>query len=68
MFVSKAPLAQWVKRGTNNGKVMCSRLIRIRSHFLFELLSLFKHLAYIHCIKIVNLECIFSKWYSQLSR
>ena len=41
MFVSNDPLAQSVERGANNGKVLCSRLIRTRFRFLFGLLSLF---------------------------
>ena len=41
-FGSNGPLAQWVERGANNGKVVCSRLIRTRFHFLFGLVSLFK--------------------------
>ena len=41
-FVSIGPLAQSVERGANNGKVLCSRLIRTRFDFLFGLLSLFK--------------------------
>ena len=40
-FVSGGPLAQSVERGADNGKVLCSRLIRNRFHFLFGLLSLF---------------------------
>ena len=34
-FVSNGPLAQLVERGANNGKVLCSRLIWTRFHFLF---------------------------------
>ena len=41
-FVSNGSLGQSVERGSNNGKVLCSRLIRTRFHFLFGLLSLFK--------------------------
>ena len=40
-FVSNDSLAQSVKRGANNGKVMFSGLIRTRFHFLFGLVSLF---------------------------
>ena len=40
--VSSGPLAQSVERSANKRKVPCSRLIRTRFHFLFELLSLFK--------------------------
>ena len=40
MLVSDGPLAQSVERGDNNGKVVCSRLIRTSFHFLFGLLSL----------------------------
>ena len=43
-FVSIGPLAQSVERGTNNGKVVCSRLIPSRFHFLFGLLSISKYL------------------------
>ena len=42
MFVSNGPLAQSEERGANNGKVLCSRLMRTRFHFLFGRLSLFK--------------------------
>ena len=35
-------VAQSVERGTNNGMVLCSRLIRTRFHFLFGILFLFK--------------------------
>ena len=41
-FVSSSQLAQLVERGANNSKVLCSRLIRTKVHFLFGLLSLFK--------------------------
>ena len=41
-FVSNAQLAQSVERGANNGKLLCSRLIRSSFHFLFGLFSLFK--------------------------
>ena len=42
-YVCINPLvAQSVERGTNNGMVLCSRLIRTRFHFLFGLLSLSK--------------------------
>ena len=41
-FVSNAPFALSVERGANNGKVVYSRLIRTRFHFLFRLVSLFK--------------------------
>ena len=41
MFVSNGPLAQSVERGAKNGKDLCSRLIRTRFRFLFELVSLF---------------------------
>ena len=57
-FVSNALLAQSVKFGANNIKVLCSRLIRTKFHFLFGMLSLFKQFAYIHCIKNVNFEYI----------
>ena len=42
LFESNGPLAQSLERGANNGKVVCSRLIRTRFHFLFGLVSLFK--------------------------
>ena len=61
-FVSNGPLAQLVERGANNLKVLCSRLIRTRFHFLFGLLSLFKSFGYIHCIKHVNLFDICIEW------
>ena len=61
-FVANAPLAQLVERGANNGKVVCSRFIRTRFHFLFGLVLLFKTFAYNHCIKTVNLEYICIKW------
>ena len=44
-------LTQSEERGANNGRVLCSRLTRTRSHFLYVLLSLFKKFAYIRCIK-----------------
>ena len=62
MFVSSGPLPQSVERGADNGKVACSKLIRTRFHFLFELVSLFKQFAYIHCIKIANLAYVCIKW------
>ena len=55
MFVSNGPIAQLVERAANNGKVLCSRLTRTRFRFLLALLFLFSQIAYIHCIKIVNL-------------
>ena len=61
-YVSNGPLAQLVERGANNRKVLCSRFILTRFHFLFGLLSLFKSFGYIHCIKHVNLFCICIKW------
>ena len=42
-FVSNGPLVQSVERGTNDGKVVCSKLIPSRLHFLFGLLSIFKY-------------------------
>ena len=42
-FVSNAPLSQSVERDTNKGKVVCSRLTRIRFHLLHGfILSRFK--------------------------
>ena len=52
-FVSNGPLTQSVERGANEGRVMCSRLIRTRFYFLFGLLSLFKKFAYIQCLTIL---------------
>ena len=43
-FVSNVPFAQSVERGTNNGKVVCSRLTPNRFYFLFGLLSLLSSL------------------------
>ena len=61
-FVSNGPLAQSAERGTNNGKVVCSKLTQTRFHFLLGLLSLFILFAYIHCIENVNLEYNCIKW------
>ena len=54
-FVSSGPLAQLVERGANNGKVLCSKVIRNIFPFLseFGLLSLFKQFSYIHCLKML---------------
>ena len=41
-FISMVRLVQSVERGANNAKVMSSRLIRRRFHFLCGLLSIFK--------------------------
>ena len=41
-LVSNAPLAQLVECGTDNGKVVCSRLTRAGFHFIFGLLSPFE--------------------------
>ena len=41
-FVSNGPLAQSLERDASNDKVMVSRLIGTRFHFLFGLNSLFK--------------------------
>ena len=38
-FVTNGTLAQLVERGTDNSKVLCSRLMQTRLHFLFGLLS-----------------------------
>ena len=38
-FVTNGALVQSVERGTDNGKVLCSRLMQTRFHFLFGLLS-----------------------------
>ena len=51
-FVSNAPSAQSVERGTNNAKVVCSRLIRTRFYFLFGLLS-FK-VSWVHSLYKTN--------------
>ena len=40
--MSSGPLAQLVEDGADNGKVLCSRLIRTKFNFLFGLFSLFK--------------------------
>ena len=39
-FLSNGPLVKSVARGANNGKVVFSRSIRTRFHFIFGLLSL----------------------------
>ena len=41
-FALNGQIAQLVERGAINRKVLCSRFIRARFHFLFGLLSLFK--------------------------
>ena len=51
-------VAQSVEHEAHNTKVMCSKLIRTRFHFLFGLFSVFNELAYIHCLKIINLEYV----------
>ena len=61
-FVSNGPIAQSVEHGANNGKVLCSRLIRTRFNFLSGLLSPFNYFAYIQCLKIL-ICCMFAiKW------
>ena len=52
-FVSNVQLAQSVERGANNGKVLCSRLIRSSFHFLFGLLSLFSSLRIFIALKML---------------
>ena len=55
-FYINGPLAQLVERAANNTKVMCSKLIRTRFHFLCGLFSVFNEFVYIHvhCLKIIN--------------
>ena len=65
IFLSNGPLAQSVERGSNNGKVLCSRLKQITFHFLFGLLSLFELLPYIQsvqCLKNAKLFYICIEW------
>ena len=53
-----ALVAQSVKRGANNAKVMCLKLLRTRFHFLGGIISVFNEFAYIQCLKIINLEFV----------
>ena len=62
LIIINSPLAQSVYRGANNAKVVFSRLIRTRFHFIFGFVSLFKKFAYIHCFKNVILGYICIKW------
>ena len=61
-FASNGQIAQLLERGANNGKVLCSRILRTRIHFSYGLLSLFKYFAYIHYIKSVNLFYVCIAW------
>ena len=57
-----ALVVQSVKRGANNAKVMCLKLLRTRFHFLGGIISVFNEFAYIHCLKIINLEYVLYQW------
>ena len=61
-FVSNGPLAQSVEHGANNGKGRVFEAHTDQISLFIWISFSFQVVSYIHCIKIVNLEYICSKW------
>ena len=52
-FVSNAPLAHLVERDANNGKVVCSRLIRTKFHFYWDYILFLSSLRTFIALKVL---------------